>query len=338
MTKTDKPCALVIGLWRWKRPWFGRFIPDYHPVYLDENDDFSAIRRVAEKICPACFFIWGFSEPAGALEYAERSSIPVWRVEDGFLRSTGLTGHCPPALSLCFDSRGLYFNPAIPSDLETLLNDFNFKGAVNLLREARICREKMLALNLSKYNYAAPRDLETLCGSKTRRRILVVGQVEDDMSVRFGYGEPFCNNDLVRLAREENPDAEIIYKPHPDVLEGHRAPLSDPREVADIATVILEPLPIANALRTIDRVYVLTSLVGFESVMRGIPVTVVGRPFYAGWGLTDDRAGFPRRGRKLSLDELYAGAYLLYPRYVHPQTELPINVGEAIDLLAAGAI
>lgn len=60
--------------------------------------------------------------------------------------------------------------------------------------------------------------------------------------------------------------------------------------------------------------------------------------FYAGWGLTDDRAGFPRRRRKLSLDELYAGAYLLYPRYVHPQTELPINAAEAIDLLAAGAI
>ncbi len=72
--------------------------------------------------------------------------------------------------------------------------------------------------------------------------------------------------------------------------------------------------------------------------MRGIPVTVIGRPFYAGWGLTDDRSEHTRRLRKSSIDELYAAAYLLYPRYVHPQTELPITASEAIDLLASGMI
>ncbi|SUV87835.1 capsular polysaccharide export protein [Bordetella pertussis] len=43
-----------------------------------------------------------------------------------------------------------------------------------------------------------------------------------------------------------------------------------------------------------------------------------GKPFYAGWGLTEDRAAdWPRdrRTRRLSLDELVAGTLLRYPLY-----------------------
>jgi capsule polysaccharide export protein KpsC/LpsZ len=333
-----KPCALVIGLWEWKRAWFGRFIPECNPVYLDEQADLLTIRETASQYNAERFYIWGFSEPEGTLELAQEWGIDVWRVEDGFLRSTGLTGDRCPALSLCFDSRGLYFNAQIPSDLEVLLSSLPFQYASDLLAEAKVCRTRLLELNLSKYNHTGQRDSTPLYGLKTRERILVVGQVEDDMSIQFGYGKPFTNNDLVRLAHAENPTAEIIYKPHPDVLAGHRARHSDPREVAGIAKITTERLRIGDALQTIDRVYTLTSLVGFESLLRGIPVTVVGSPFYAGWGLTDDRADHPRRNRRLTIDELFAVAYLLYPRYVHPETERPISAGIAMDLLAHGAI
>lgn len=42
----------------------------------------------------------------------------------------------------------------------------------------------------------------------------------------------------------------------------------------------------------------------------------MGAAFYAGWGLTDDRVILKRRGRKLSLQNLFAGAYFIYPRYL----------------------
>ena len=61
--------------------------------------------------------------------------------------------------------------------------------------------------------------------------------------------------------------------------------------------------------------HTLTSLTGFEALLRAIPVWTYGRPFYAGWGLTQDRLDCPRRGRQLSLDELVAGTLLRYPRY-----------------------
>ena len=49
-------------------------------------------------------------------------------------------------------------------------------------------------------------------------------------------------------------------------------------------------------------------------------VFTYGGPFYAGWGLTQDRQAFPRRKAHLTLDELVAGALLLYPSYYDWQT------------------
>ena len=64
----------------------------------------------------------------------------------------------------------------------------------------------------------------------------------------------------------------------------------------------------------------MTSLAGFEALMRGKAVTTWGTPFYAGWGLTDDRAPCgahsPRRTRRRTLDELVFLVLVLYPRYL----------------------
>jgi len=64
----------------------------------------------------------------------------------------------------------------------------------------------------------------------------------------------------------------------------------------------------------------MTSLVGFEALLRELSVVVYGLPFYAGWGLTEDRHAHPRRTRRLTLDELVAGTLIRYPRYVSPTT------------------
>jgi len=69
-------------------------------------------------------------------------------------------------------------------------------------------------------------------------------------------------------------------------------------------------------LPEVDEVHVMTSLSGFEAVLRGKPVRCYGQPFYAGWGLTQDKAPIPRRNRRLALDELVAGVLLHYPHDV----------------------
>lgn len=49
-------------------------------------------------------------------------SLPLWRMEDGFLRSSGLGSDLLPPLSLVLDKRGIYYDATRPSDLEVLLN------------------------------------------------------------------------------------------------------------------------------------------------------------------------------------------------------------------------
>lgn len=76
-----------------------------------------------------------------------------------------------------------------------------------------------------------------------------------------------------------------------------------------------------NSLGIVDEVHTLTSLTGFEALLRGIEVHAYGGPFYAGWGLTNDRIDFPRRKAGLSLEELIAGTLILYPSYYDWQTK-----------------
>ena len=77
-------------------------------------------------------------------------------------------------------------------------------------------------------------------------------------------------------------------------------------------------LGIISCIEASDSVHTMTSLSGFDALLRGKRVVVFGRPFYAGWGLTEDRLSVPRRARRLTLDELVTGTLLRYPLYWDP--------------------
>ncbi len=56
-------------------------------------------------------------------------------------------------------------------------------------------------------------------------------------------------------------------------------------------------------------------------------------PFYAGWGLTKDKYRCERRTRKLSLEELVAGALIAYPRYINPKTKTLCEIEVCLDIM-----
>ena len=149
-----------------------------------------------------------------------------------------------------------------------------------------------------------------------RRCVLVVGQVEDDESIKRGCAAVSTNNELLQAARKACPDAWIVYRPHPDVVSGNRRGTIDPLACAGCADAVDEGGPVGRALDAADEVHVMTSLTGFEALMRGRTVVTWGAPFYAGWGLTEDRMAVQRRTRRRTLDELVYLALVEYPRYV----------------------
>lgn len=281
---------------------------------------------------------WG----AAAHRIAEKvrsAGIDLITVEDGFIRSVGLGASFTPALSYVFDTTGIYYDPHRPSELEAILETFPFDRL--LIDRARSLIRAIVGHGLTKYNLAAA-PLEALLPGE-REVVLVPGQVADDEAVRLGgagyeaawpLAQGGANLALLRRVRARRPHAFIIYRPHPDVAAGLRAGKVPERLARQFADHIDRSPSIVAAMERADRVETLSSLAGFEALLRGKPVTVHGRPFYAGWGLTEDLQTFERRTRRLSLEELVAGALIVYPRYLDPVSPRPCPVEVAVERLA----
>lgn len=282
------------------------------------------VSRLDEVPDGAVLVVWGMRAVPQAIE----RGISVVRIEDGFLRSVGLGADLIRPLSWVVDRQGMYFDATQPSDLEVLLAETAFSN--ELLQRAAALRERIVATGLTKYNVGASAWRRP---SDSARVILVPGQVESDASLGFGAPGIKTNLGLLRAVRAANPDAYVLYKPHPDVVAGLRKSGQGEHEAAHWCDEIVVDAPMGDLLNEIDEVHCLTSLAGFEALLRGKNVTCYGQPFYAGWGLTSDVAPIPRRRRRLSPDELVAGALILYPRYMSRKRDTLISPEEALDEL-----
>lgn len=139
--------------------------------------------------------------------------------------------------------------------------------------------------------------------------------MEDDASILKGTIDITTNEQLIMAVRTENPAAHIIYKPHPDVLSGNRKGKVKPKVTEAYCDGVEIHASISECLKAADEVHTLTSLVGFEGLIHNCKVHCYGIPFYAGWGLTQDRHNCARRNTKRSLGELIYASYFLYPLY-----------------------
>jgi len=150
--------------------------------------------------------------------------------------------------------------------------------------------------------------------------VLVVGQVEDDESIRRGCDKVHTNADLLATVRAANPAAWIRYKPHPDVVAGNRTGAIDEQVLQEKADAVDADASIIDCIEVCDELHTMTSLSGFEALIRGKRVVTYGAPFYAGWGLSEDHQPTERRTRRRTLDELVYLSLIAYPRYVDIDT------------------
>lgn len=330
--------AHCVSLWRWKRraafdflagaggaPMFHRSMAEAAPAALASGG------RVVG---------WSAHVTDEAAADARAAGAPLFRMEDGFLRSVGLGQALRTPASLAIDGSGIYYDPRRPSDLERLIA----AGASDQdLARARALREKFVSSGVTKYVTAADAPALTRPAG-AERVVLVVGQVEDDASIRTGTTDMAGNADLLRRARAARPDAYLVYKPHPDVEAGYRKGAIG--EAAALADWVAAETPAPALLKVVDEVWTLTSLLGFEALLHGKPVVCCGWPFYAGWGATTDLGAPPealdgaaplreRRRPDASIEAILAAAYLRYPRYVDPVTREPCSAEVVLERLAS---
>ncbi|WP_161628445.1 hypothetical protein [Pseudomonas cremoricolorata] len=334
--KEQSPTTYVVGFGTWKK-YLRKYLPDRNLSFIDatiSKQDFDANwkRKVFDNP-NADLLVWSSNAPAFIVEEARKSGKAIAYVDEGFIRSVDIGAKKTPSLSLTFDRHSPYYDAQTASELEQVLSSHDFQADTALMQSATNALDSMLELGISKYNGVGEHEITALYGAKIRKRILVLGQVEDDANVRLGCTSAISNMDLIRLAHQENPDAQIIYKPHPDSARYKLQP-SDEAEVEKISTVLKADTPLPPAFLDVDHVYTVTSLGGFEALLRGITVTTLGCAFYSGWGLTDDRQANPRRTRKLTALEVFAAAYILYSKYYDAEDGTPLKIEDALVKMA----
>ena len=311
--------ACLAGISRWKR---ARVLAMLGPD-LPVADNADAALRIAQDRGGA-IGCWLSRAPGGLLDKARDAGVAIWSIEDGFIRSRGLGAGLVQPCSLVIDRLRPHYDPAGPSELEDMLQH----GAPDA---ADIARAKQLidlihARGITKYQLGG-RPVDLPAG---RRVVLVPGQVADDRSVVCGSAGIANMAELLARVRAAEPEAFIVYKPHPDVVTG----LRHGAMTAPHADLVAPDADLNALLDRADAVHVLSSQTGFEALLRGRAVVTHGQPFYAGWGLTTDMAPIPRRTRRLSLAELVHAVLIAYPLYADPDTGQPCTVEQLVARLA----
>lgn len=345
--------VVALGFSRWKQPIVRDFFQGSTVRFVEATETVTRASLLA---------VWGRKQPLASVRRQFGEGQQIVCLEDGFLRSVGLGADLVRPLSWVMDSSGIYYDATQPSDLEALLQNGDFTA--DLLARARALRQRLVATGVTKYNvgtaagrplpligrgsHAAQRtqhldsasDQRTGIGDDTpeslrKTVILVPGQVESDASLAYGAPGIGRNLELLRAVRTAHPEAHVIYKPHPDVVAGLRLRGHGEDNVALWCDELLTDVAMGNLLPEVDEVHTLTSLTGFEALLRGKKVVCYGQPFYAGWGLTVDVLPLSRRRRKLTLDELVAGVLIVYPTYVSRTTGRFTSPERALDELLA---
>lgn len=276
---------------------------------------------------------------------------PIYCMEDGFIRSNGLGATLLAPLSVVIDKQGIYYDATRPSDLEQLLLQCS-PLTVEQNQRVTALWQRLLTQRVSKYNVGQECGTELFDSLKqaaeegtSKRCLLIVGQVEDDLSVKYCGSLIKHNAALIQRVRQDNPDAYLIYKPHPDVEAGLRKGKVDTETLA-LVNHVAHQVAMPDCLDHVDEVHTISSLTGFEALLRGLPVVCYGLPFYAGWGLTKDiesnderianyltRRQRPNELGALTMAQLIYCTLIAYPLYRLPDGYGLAQVEQVIDYL-----
>ncbi|MBX2683209.1 capsular polysaccharide biosynthesis protein [Campylobacter lari] len=277
------------------------------------------------------FVGWGRKKSGlKAIELAKKYNVNFLLLEDGFLRSLNLGVENSLSFSIVKDEVGIYYDATAPSKLENILNTYKF--SYEELEQAKKVIELIKTEKLSKYNnnLCIPKELF----SANEKRVLIITQVANDASLKFGLAEDFSTQDMINEAIKENPNAKIYIKIHPDVLSGKKQSDFDVQDLPNNCVVIKENYNPIELLSYFKKVYTKTSGMGFEALMLGCECVCYGMPFYAGWGLTQDKQICKRRLKKRTLEEVFYAAYILYSEYFNPYLNQKSDIFDTIYTLA----
>jgi len=284
------------------------------------------------------FLNWGISETKSKClqkNEARKLGKQLIYVEDGFLRSKdiGLSGET--GLSIILDSKTAYYDASKPSQLEDLLNSKNTLTFKQIGRAKKLIHD-ITQYRLSKYNHAP--DVQLEIGGSGTKKILLIDQRYGDMSVEAGLANPKSFQKMLLTAINDYPEYEILIKRHPDAMSGGKRSYFDDKNIGftkgmeRVHLIDYEVNP-HSLFDLVEKVFCVTSGMGFEALLRGKEVHTFGMPFYAGWGLTQDILTCSRRTMQRNIQDVFHYSYIVLSRYVNPISHKGGEIENVIEYL-----
>ena len=167
---------------------------------------------------------WGKKETAKkAISYAKEHHLPYIALEDGFLRSVGLGVKNAPPLSILVDPVGVYYDASSASCIEADCVHYEEWLTPELATRAQSAIERIVSSDFSKYNCTplCPSDWPGPDnGAVKGPYVLCIDQTQGDASVRLGAADAESFRRMLEDAVNDNPQATVLIKTHPDVLAG----------------------------------------------------------------------------------------------------------------------
>lgn len=275
-----------------------------------------------------------------ALQVALRDNAQINIAEHGLISRVtpreSLTDKFGQAHSFVLDNHTAYFDSRHISDLERMLNDISLVINIEERVKAKRLISRIVENKISRYNHMSL-DMKKI-GRNGVRKILVVDQTFDDLSITMGMASETTFKRMLDMAIKENPDCDIIIKTHPCVISGiktYKNGYYNTVTEKDNIYKVTTPINPYSLMEFCDKVYVVTSTLGFEALMAGKEVHVFGMPFYAGWGLTIDDQHLDRRTNMRTLEELFYIFYCMYTHWVDPDKGCETTIDAVIDKMIA---
>lgn len=314
----------------WKKKDLYPFLKTRHNKIIYVSDAQDALKKGLLQDKNAKIIVWGYRYSDDISLLLKHKNIPIIRIEDGFIRSFGLGKDFIPPLSLVFDKGNLYYNASNdnPSDIHTALDAKPMPYLDSMVQDIM---KDIITHNITKYNID---DVSPIIIETEKPILCVVGQVPNDASLKYGsLPKNIQNNtDLLKYARQYFPDHYILFKPHPDIMAGH-VKGEDLQQIKEYADVVDRSSSLISLINRADHILVMTSLAGLEAIIREKKVTVLGKPFYKGYGFCEGEEVSQLRKEEVSQlrkEDFIRSIYLDYPLYINTQNKFYISCQDAI--------
>jgi capsule polysaccharide export protein KpsC/LpsZ/FMN phosphatase YigB (HAD superfamily) len=257
------------------------------------------------------------------LRFAKQHKIKISYLGLGFMQELMGYDINQAPFSFFLDTKNHPYDAASPSVLERVLAQHDFNKNPRWLPFAKMMRYLLLQ-KIGVQSECESLDFE-------QEKIIVFGQHDFDLTLKFEAEHGLKTEVFIKNIISKHPEAKIYYLPAlQELLTSQFSEKKDFLNQMDVD--VLDPHQHWGVtLLQCCCAYTISSTMGLYALMAGIELNIMGQPFYAGWGMSVDHQHIARRQRQLTIDELLAGALIVYSRYHDPVSQRKMTPAQALQ-------